>query len=203
MKLLAAHGNVTRSSATTTRSVYQWRGADIRNMLDFNRDYPQARIDFASRRTIVRPAASSGLRNTVIAANTQRLGKTLRSTKERGEAVTAIRALDERDEAAAIAEEIVARRRREQDLALRDFAILYRTNSQSRAFEEAMRRQGIPYRLVGAIRFYDRREIRDLMSYTQAHRKPRRDDEAFRRDRSCRAAASAKTVIALAGRRRG
>ena len=178
VKLLAAHGNVT-VVGDDDQVVYQWRGADIRNMLDFNRDYPQAKTvrleeNYRSTGRILE------LANTVISANTQRLGKTLRTTKERGESVTVIRALDERDEAAAIAEELLARRRRESDLALRDMAILYRTNSQSRAFEEAMRRQGIPYRLVGAIRFYDRREIRDLMSYLRLIANPA-DDEAFRR----------------------
>lgn len=178
IKLLAGTGNVT-VVGDDDQVVYQWRGADLRNMLDFSADYPTSKVvrleeNYRSTGRILE------LANTVIAANTRRLGKTLRTTKERGEAVTAIRALDERDEAAAVAEEIVARRRRESDLALRDIAILYRTNSQSRAFEEALRRQGIPYRLVGAIRFYDRREIRDLMSYLKLIANPA-DDEAFRR----------------------
>jgi len=178
IKLLGAHGNIT-VVGDDDQVVYQWRGADIRNILDFGRDFPQAAIvrledNYRSTGRILE------LANTVIAANTQRMGKTLRTTKERGEPVIAIRALDERDEAASIAEEIVACRRREADLALRDVAILYRTNAQSRAFEEAMRRQGVPYRLVGAIRFYDRREIRDLMSYLKLIANPA-DDEAFRR----------------------
>ena len=178
VKLLGAHGNVT-VVGDDDQVVYQWRGADIRNILDFERDFPQAAIvrleeNYRSTGRILE------LANVVISANTQRMGKTLRSTKELGERVVAVRSLDERDEAAWVVEEIVARRRADGDLALRDVAILYRTNAQSRAFEEAVRRQGLPYRLVGAVRFYDRREIRDVMSYLKLIANPA-DNEAFRR----------------------
>jgi DNA helicase-2/ATP-dependent DNA helicase PcrA len=177
VKLLAAHGNVT-VVGDDDQVVYQWRGADIRNILDFERDFPQAAIvrleeNYRSTGRILE------LANAVISANTQRMGKTLRATKEIGERAVAVRALDERDEAAWVVEEIVARRRADGDLALRDVAILYRTNAQSRAFEEAVRRQGLPYRLVGAVRFYDRREIRDVMSYLKLIANPA-DNEAFR-----------------------
>jgi DNA helicase-2/ATP-dependent DNA helicase PcrA len=90
-----------------------------------------------------------------------------------------VRALDERDEADWIVGELMTRRTM-KNLELRDFAVLYRTNAQSRALEEALRRQALPYRLVGAVRFYDRREIRDLMSYLKLIANPS-DDEAFRR----------------------
>ena len=178
IKLLAAHGNVT-VVGDDDQVVYQWRGADIRNILDFNRDFPSAAVvrledNYRSTGRILEFA------NVVIAANTQRMGKTLRSTKEMGERVTAIRALDERDEAAWVVEEVLAQRRADPTLALRDVAILYRTNAQSRTFEEAMRRQAVPYRLVGAVRFYDRREIRDLVSYLKLIANPA-DGEAFRR----------------------
>ncbi len=178
VKLLGAHGNVT-VVGDDDQVVYQWRGADIRNILDFERDFSQAAVvrleeNYRSTGRILE------LANTVISANTQRMGKTLRSTKEMGERAVAVRSLDERDEAAWVVEEIVARRRAEGDVALRDIAILYRTNAQSRAFEEALRRQALPYRLVGAIRFYDRREIRDLMSYLKLIANPA-DNEAFRR----------------------
>jgi ATP-dependent DNA helicase UvrD/PcrA len=178
IKLLAAHGNLT-VVGDDDQVVYQWRGADVRNMLDFSRDFANAAVvrleeNYRSTGRILE------LANVVIAANTQRLGKTLRATKEIGQRVTAVRALDERDESAWVAEEIVARRRADAELALRHVAILYRTNAQSRALEEALRRQGIPYRLVGAVRFYDRREIRDLMSYLKLIANPA-DNEAFRR----------------------
>ena len=178
VKLLGAHGNVT-VVGDDDQVVYQWRGADIRNILDFERDYPQAAVvrleeNYRSTGRILE------LANVVISANTKRMGKTLRPTKEMGERAVAVRALDERDEATWVVEEIVARRRAESDVALRDIAILYRTNAQSRAFEESLRRQALPYRLVGATRFYDRREIRDLMSYLKLIANPA-DNEAFRR----------------------
>jgi DNA helicase-2/ATP-dependent DNA helicase PcrA len=120
------------------------------------------------------------LANVVIRANKGRMGKTLRPTHRSGERVTAARCLDERDEADFIVEELVARRAQSSSLTLRDIAILYRTNAQSRALEEALRKRALPYRLVGAVRFYDRREIRDLMSYLKLVANPA-DDEAFRR----------------------
>ena len=178
VRLLGAHGNVT-VVGDDDQVVYQWRGADVRHILNFERDFPNTSVvrleeNYRSTGRILE------LANAVIAVNTQRMGKTLRSTKEIGERPIAVRALDERDEAAWVTDEIAAARRANGSLALRDFAILYRTNAQSRAFEEAMRRQGCPYRLVGAVRFYDRREIRDLMSYLKLIANPA-DNEAFRR----------------------
>jgi DNA helicase-2/ATP-dependent DNA helicase PcrA len=160
------------------QSIYGWRGADIRNILDFTKDFPSAVIvrleeNYRSAPPILDVA------NAVIRANTGRMGKTLRATRAGGERVTTLRALDERDEADWIIEELAARRGN-MNLELRDFAILYRTNAQSRALEEALRRRAIQYRLVGAVRFYDRREIRDLMSYLKLVANPD-DDEAFRR----------------------
>jgi DNA helicase-2/ATP-dependent DNA helicase PcrA len=160
------------------QSIYGWRGADIRNILDFTKDFPAANIvrleeNYRSAPPILDVA------NAVIRANTSRMGKTLRATRSGSEPVTALRALDERDEAEWIVNEL-ASRRASMNLELRDFTVLYRTNAQSRALEEALRRQAVPYRLVGAVRFYDRREIRDLMSYLKLVANPD-DDEAFRR----------------------
>jgi DNA helicase-2/ATP-dependent DNA helicase PcrA len=160
------------------QSIYGWRGADIRNILDFKKDFPSATIvrleeNYRSAPPILDVA------NAVIRANTGRMGKTLRATITGGETVTSLRALDERDEADWIVEEL-STRRGAKSLELRDFAVLYRTNAQSRALEESLRRQAIPYRLVGAVRFYDRREIRDLMSYLKLIANPA-DNEAFRR----------------------
>ncbi len=160
------------------QSIYGWRGADIRNILDFERDFPGAKVvrleeNYRSTPNILE------LANAVIAENTERRGKTLRATRPSGEPVTLVETLDERDEADFMAETITARIAR-SDLARRDCAILYRTNAQSRAIEDAFRRRGIPYRLVGAVRFYDRREIRDLMAYLKLVANPA-DDEAFRR----------------------
>jgi DNA helicase-2/ATP-dependent DNA helicase PcrA len=178
IKLLGRHGNVA-VVGDDDQSVYGWRGADIRNILDFEKDFPTAKVvrleeNYRSTLPILE------LANVVIAANTQRLGKTLRTSRTGGDRVTLVRSADERDEAAFVVDEILGRRRLESDLALRDVAILYRTNAQSRAFEEVLRRHGLPYRLVGAVRFYDRREIRDVMSYLKLIANPA-DEEAFRR----------------------
>ncbi|MGQ0646815.1 MAG: ATP-dependent helicase [Gemmatimonadaceae bacterium] len=161
------------------QSIYGWRGADIRNILDFEHDFPNARVvrleeNYRSTPEILAVA------NAAISANTERRGKTLRTTRPAGDAVTSVAALDDRDEADFVISEIQARRYASRGRPLRDFAILYRTNAQSRAMEEALRRQAMPYRLVGAVRFYDRREIRDLMAYLKLIANPA-DDEAFRR----------------------
>ena len=173
----AAHRNVL-VVGDDDQSIYGWRGADIRNILDFERDFPGAAIvrleeNYRSTPQILDVA------NAVIVGNTERRGKTLRPTRPAGETVMRVGALDERDEADFVADTIVDRTVR-GGLARNECAILYRTNSQSRAFEDAFRRRSIPYRLVGAVRFYDRREIRDLMAYLKLVANPS-DDEAFRR----------------------
>ena len=172
------HGNVA-VVGDDDQSIYGWRGADIRNILDFEKDFPGARIVRLEENYRSTPAILH-LANLVIRENAERRGKTLRATRPDGERVTIVGAVDERDEAEFVADEIEARRVADRVLGLRDFAVLYRTNAQSRAMEDAMRRRGIPYRLVGAVRFYDRREIRDLMSYLKLIANPA-DDEAFRR----------------------
>ncbi len=161
------------------QSIYGWRGADIRNILDFEKDFPRATVvrleeNYRSTPGILRVA------NAVISANTERRGKTLRPTRAEGEVVSVAGALDDRDEADFVVDEIIARRQSNAGMQLRDAAILYRTNSQSRPMEDALRKQALPYRLIGAVRFYDRREIRDLMSYLKLIGNPN-DDEAFRR----------------------
>ncbi len=172
------HGNVM-VVGDDDQSIYGWRGADIRNILDFEKDFPQARVVRLEENYRSTPEILS-LANAAISANTERRGKTLRTTRAAGESVTSVAALDERDEADFVIEEIQKRRYASRGRALRDFAVLYRTNAQSRALEEALRRAALPYRLVGAVRFYDRREIRDLMAYLKLIANPA-DDEAFRR----------------------
>jgi DNA helicase-2/ATP-dependent DNA helicase PcrA len=179
IKLLGGeHGNVL-VVGDDDQSIYGWRGADIRNILDFEKDFPEAKVVRLEENYRSTPQVLE-LANVVISANTARRGKTLRATREAGDKVVAVACADERDEADFVAEEVLDRRRLPGGAALRDFAVLYRTNSQSRAMEEALRRRGIPYRLVGAVRFYDRREIRDLMAYLKLIANPA-DDEAFRR----------------------
>ncbi|MFL5631238.1 MAG: ATP-dependent helicase [Gemmatimonadaceae bacterium] len=178
IKLLGSgHGNVV-VVGDDDQSIYGWRGADIRNILDFEKEFSPARIvrledNYRSTPDILRVA------NAAITQNVSRKGKTLRATREAGEPVTLVAALDERDEADFILEEIKARQNRE-GRGLSEFAVLYRTNAQSRPLEDALRREVIPYRLVGSVRFYDRRETRDLMAYLKLIANPS-DEEAFRR----------------------
>ena len=178
IKLLgSSHGNVA-VVGDDDQSIYGWRGADIRNILDFEKEFPASRVvrleeNYRSTPDILHVA------NAAITQNVSRKGKTLRATREAGEPVTLVAALDERDEADFVVEEVKTRRNQE-NRGLNEFAVLYRTNAQSRALEDALRRDTIPYRLVGSVRFYDRREIRDLMAYLKLIANPS-DEEAFRR----------------------
>ena len=178
IKLLgSAHGNVV-VVGDDDQSIYGWRGADIRNILDFEKEFASAKLvrleeNYRSTPDILHVA------NAAITQNVARKGKTLRATRVSGEPVTLLAALDERDEADWVLEEIKARQSKD-NRGLSDFAVLYRTNAQSRALEDTLRREAIPYRLVGSVRFYDRREIRDLMAYLKLIANPS-DEEAFRR----------------------
>jgi DNA helicase-2/ATP-dependent DNA helicase PcrA len=181
IKLLGGqHGNVC-VVGDDDQSIYGWRGADIRNILDFNKDFTGAAVVRLEENYRSTPQILD-LANVVISANTARMGKTLRATRGGGEPITLVRSLDERDEADFVVTEIGVRRSGggQSPAGYGDVAVLYRTNAQSRALEEALRRQAMPYRLVGAVRFYDRREIRDLMAYLKLIANPA-DDEAFRR----------------------
>jgi DNA helicase-2/ATP-dependent DNA helicase PcrA len=172
------HGNVC-VVGDDDQSIYGWRGADIRNILDFNKDFPNATVVRLEENYRSTPQILD-LANVVISANTARMGKTLRATHNAGEKPTVVRSLDERDEADFLVNEVLTRRSANTSLRLNDVAVLYRTNSQSRALEDTLRRRAIAYRLVGATRFYDRREIRDLVAYLKLIANPA-DDEAFRR----------------------
>jgi DNA helicase-2/ATP-dependent DNA helicase PcrA len=178
IKLLGARHRNVCVVGDDDQSIYGWRGADIRNILDFTKDFPNAGVVRLEENYRSVPPILE-LANVVISENTSRMGKTLRPTRSGGERVILIRSLDERDEAEWVLQEIL-NRRSQRGAALRDVAVLYRTNAQSRALEEACRRHTVPYRLVGTVRFYDRREIRDLMSYLRLIANPS-DDEAFRR----------------------
>ncbi|MCY0897652.1 MAG: UvrD-helicase domain-containing protein [Firmicutes bacterium] len=144
------------------QSIYGWRGADMRNILEFQRDFPGAQVvrleeNYRSTQVILDAA------NAVVRHNQDRLGKELWTKKGAGELIRVYRAPDEDSEAwyaAEVIHEAVRRGRR-----LSDCAILYRTNAQSRAFEMAMTRAGIQYRLVGGKRFYERKEVKDVLAY--------------------------------------
>ena len=177
VKRLGAHGNVC-AVGDDDQSIYGWRGADVRNMREFQQDFPGTklvRLEDNYRSTQIILDAANG----VIAENRGRIGKTLRTVRRGGESVTLLAAADERDEAEWIAGEL-ARRAGAGEWSYAEMAVLYRTNSQSRALEEAFRRAGVPYRLVGAISFYERREVKDLLAYLRLVANPA-DDEAFLR----------------------
>ena len=160
------------------QAIYGWRGADVRHMLAFQNDFPGTklvRLEQNYRSTQVILDAANG----VIAENTARLGKTLFTEKKGGAPVILLAAADERDEAEWLASEY-ARRAADGDVPYDEMAILYRTNAQSRPLEEAFRFRGIPYRLIGAVSFYERREIKDLLAYLRLIANPA-DDEAFLR----------------------
>ena len=177
VRALGAHGNVF-AVGDDDQSIYGWRGAEVRNMRRFQSDFPGARVvrleeNYRSTRVILDAA------NAAIAPNASRLGKTLRTRRTGGESVTVVAAADERDEAEWIAREL-ARRSAAGEWALEEMAVLYRTNMQSRALEDACRRSGVAYRVVGAISFYERREVKDLLAYLRLVANER-DDEAFLR----------------------
>ncbi len=177
IRLLGAHGNVC-AVGDDDQSIYGWRGADVRNMQAFLKDFPGTRLvrleeNYRSTQVVLDAA------NGIIAENSGRLGKTLVTRRRGGELVTLLAAADERDEAEWVVREL-ERRRAAGDWQYGEMAVLYRTNSQSRALEEAFRRAGVKYRLVGAISFYERREVKDLLAYLRLLANPA-DDEAFLR----------------------
>ena len=176
-QLAKRHGNLC-VVGYDDQAIYGWRGADVRHMLAFQNDFPGTklvRLEQNYRSTQVILDAANG----VIAENTARLGKTLFTEKKGGAPVILLAAADERDEAEWLASEY-ARRAADGDVPYDEMAILYRTNAQSRPLEEAFRFRGIPYRLIGAVSFYERREIKDLLAYLRLIANPA-DDEAFLR----------------------
>ncbi|MBQ9251829.1 MAG: DNA helicase PcrA [Clostridia bacterium] len=159
------------------QSIYGWRGADIRNILDFEKDYPDAQVikleqNYRSTSTILDAA------NQVIAHNTDRKDKQLWTQISEGEKIKVFAADDERDEAAWIADSIRSLTRGGEKMG--DVAILYRTNAQSRVLEEMLMRASIPYKVFGGQKFYDRKEIKDIIAYLRVIVNPS-DDISLRR----------------------
>ncbi|WP_346867800.1 MULTISPECIES: DNA helicase PcrA [unclassified Clostridium] len=158
--------------------IYAWRGADINNILDFEKDFPRAKVikleqNYRSKSNILEAA------NKVIRNNAQRKDKVLRTESESGEKLKVYRAYSDIDEGNFVATQI-KRMIREENRSLKDFAILYRMNSQSRIFEEAFRRNEITYKIVGGLRFYERKEIKDIMAYLKVINNPL-DDISLKR----------------------
>ncbi|WP_455047967.1 ATP-dependent helicase [Mogibacterium diversum] len=158
--------------------IYQWRGADIRNILDFEKDFPETKVvkleqNYRSDANIL------DLANSVIANNRNRKAKELWTDRNEGSKITYRRLEDEQREAWYVGGEI-QRLHDEEGIPFNDMAILYRKNAQSRPFEEKFSFRGIPYRVLGGTRFYDRKEIKDVMSYMHLVENPS-DDVAMAR----------------------
>ncbi|MBK5246996.1 MAG: DNA helicase PcrA [Peptostreptococcaceae bacterium] len=162
VKLLAeAHNNIC-VVGDDDQCIYQWRGADIKNILDFEKDFPGTKVikleqNYRSTSNILAGAHS------VVERNSIRKDKKLWTEKEAGEKIVYYRADSEKEEARYISQEID--RLHTKELKYKDFAILYRTNAQSRNFEDSLSGRDIPYRVLGGLRYYDRKEIKDIVAY--------------------------------------
>jgi DNA helicase-2/ATP-dependent DNA helicase PcrA len=151
------------------QSIYKFRGADITNILNFEKDFPDAKVitleqNYRSTQNIL------GAAGAVVARNLGRKRKELWTRKQGGEKILRYKAMDEKDEARFICRTI--RQELDNGRGLRDMAILYRTNAQSRALEDALRNRSIPYRIFGGLRFYDRKEIKDVIAYLRVLQNP-------------------------------
>jgi DNA helicase-2/ATP-dependent DNA helicase PcrA len=176
-KLSEIHRNIC-VVGDDAQSIYSFRGARIENILNFKNDYPDYRLfkleqNYRSTQTIVRAA------NSVIRKNRGQISKEVFSKNETGEPIRVVKASDDKEEGFNVAGHISDLRFREQ-LDYSDFAVLYRTNAQSRIFEESLRRMNIPYRVYGSLSFYQRKEIKDLLAYFRITVNPR-DDESLKR----------------------
>lgn len=176
-QLLAAANQNIMVVGDDDQSIYSWRGADLRNILDFEKDYPNAHVvkleeNYRSVGNILAAA------NAVIANNTTRKPKKLFTSQPDGEKISVYMATDERDEGRWIASEI--EKQHGSGTPYNQIAVFYRTNAQSRMLEDMLLRAGVPYRLVGGTRFFDRQEIRDVMAYLSLVVNPANDMAARR-----------------------
>lgn len=165
VKMLADHEDGTCNVCVVgddDQGIYKWRGADIKNIINFQHDFPNVKVikleqNYRSTGNVISAAVS------VIQKNSERVDKSLWTASEAGDPINVYQAEDEVDEANFVVDEILDMRYKGRRLS--DFAVLYRTNYQSRAIEEALLKRNLPYKLVGGFRFYDRKEIKDLVSY--------------------------------------
>ncbi|UOF00920.1 ATP-dependent helicase [Bdellovibrio reynosensis] len=174
------------------QSIYSWRGADIKNILDFEKDFPEAKIikleeNYRSTANIVNAATA------VIKNNTERKDKTLFTSNDAGDKIQVREEKNEYDEARFVAKNIQTMMN-EGEGTYNDYAVFYRTNAQSRVLEEQLRTLAIPYRLVGGVRFYERMEIKDILSYMKLAINPA-DDIALKRIINVPARGIGKTTI--------
>jgi DNA helicase-2/ATP-dependent DNA helicase PcrA len=176
-QLAAEHHNIC-VVGDDAQSIYSFRGARIENIFNFRRDYPEYQLykleqNYRSTRMIVNAA------NSIIKKNKDQIDKTVYSLKEHGEKVSVVKARDDREEGFIVANAISNLRFRQQS-SYNEFAILYRTNAQSRIFEESLRKLNIPYKVFGSLSFYQRKEIKDLLAYFRLVVNPQ-DDESLKR----------------------
>ncbi len=190
IRRLAAHHRNLCVVGDPDQSIYKWRGADLRNILDFEHDFPDATVvkleqNYRSTQVILDAASA------VISRNRNRKDKRLWTDKQGGDPIVYVRANDELEEADYIVRAVRESRSADAGTTL---AILYRTNAQSRAIEDALMREGIAYRIIGGVRFYERKEIKDLLAYLRLVMNPH-DDVSFRRVVNVPARGVGKTVM--------
>lgn len=178
IKKLGEHHNNVTVVGDDSQSIYSFRGAKIENILNFKIDYPEYKFfkleqNYRSTKTIVNAA------NSLIEKNKNRIPKIVFSENDEGENIKVIQAHSDNEESYLIVNEIFEEQYNNQ-LLYQDFAILYRTNAQSRVFEEALRRRNIPYKIYGGLSFYQRKEIKDLLAYYRVVTNPN-DEEAIKR----------------------
>lgn len=176
-KLAELHNNLS-VVGDDAQSIYSFRGARIENILNFKNDYPNFKVykleqNYRSTQTIVNAA------NSIIAKNKNQLQKTVFSENDSGAKIKVLNALNDQEEGFLVVNEIFQKRMAEHD-SYSDFAILYRTNAQSRVFEEVLRKRNIPYKIYGGLSFYQRKEIKDLLAYFRLVIN-QKDDESFKR----------------------
>jgi len=176
-KLAAVHHNIC-VVGDDAQSIYSFRGARIENILNFQNDYPGHKVfkleqNYRSTQTIVDAA------NSIIAKNKRQIRKNVFSEKEKGALIKVMSAITDNEEGYLVANEITDTRIRDH-YQFSDYAILYRTNAQSRIFEESLRKRNIPYKIYGGLSFYQRKEVKDLLSYFRLVINPK-DNEAFKR----------------------
>ena len=176
-KLAAVHENIC-VVGDDAQSIYSFRGANIHNILNFKDDYKDYQLfkleqNYRSTKNILEAA------NSIIKNNKKQIPKHIWTANPTGEKIKVVQTLDENEEAVAVVNSIISNKRKHK-LKNKDFAILYRTNAQSRSFEEVLRRADLPYRIYGGISFYDRKEIRDILAYFRLTANPS-DNEALRR----------------------
>ncbi len=176
-KLAELHHNLS-VVGDDAQSIYSFRGARIENILNFKNDYPNFKVfkleqNYRSTQTIVNAA------NSLIAKNKNQLQKTVYSENDAGVKIKVLNALNDQEEGFLVVNELFQKRMSEHD-NYADFAILYRTNAQSRVFEEVLRKRNIPYKIYGGLSFYQRKEIKDLLAYFRLTIN-QKDDESFKR----------------------